>query len=47
MLLEIASELTEAVIEELDNRSMFNGIDETVQKEIKEAIFDIIAKGIL
>lgn len=47
MLLDMAEDITEELMKEFDNRSLFNGIDEDIINEIREAIFDIVSKGIL
>ena len=46
-VLETAEELTEELMSELDGRSLFNGVDDDVLEEIKEAIFDIVAKSVI
>lgn len=43
----ITKNATDLLMEELDNRSIFNGIDDLTMTEIKEAIHDIIEDAVL
>jgi N-acetylglucosamine kinase-like BadF-type ATPase len=47
MLDTIASEIVEKVMDELDGRSVFNGIDDEVMEEIRESLYDIVVKEIM
>jgi hypothetical protein len=43
----IAGEIVDKIIEELDDRSLFNGVDNDTQEEIREALYDIVTKEML
>jgi hypothetical protein len=45
-VLEVADELTDEVMKELDGRSLFNGIDDDIVDEIREALYDILARRV-
>jgi N-acetylglucosamine kinase-like BadF-type ATPase len=47
MLDAIAGEIVEKVMDELDGRSVFNGIDDDIMDEIRESLYDIVVKEIL
>lgn len=47
MLDGMASDIVEKIVDELDDRSMFNGIDDDVKSEIVHTLYEIVLMELL